>query len=230
LTYPLIGDIPDLRVNLPAWIDVDTDWQNAHRLLGLSPGLTTGELVAEVFRQRGWSSNEVNDRTTQTLQGPARLGRELDDWLAIPTTASRGFLEVGCGGGSLLAAAAARGRHGIGVDVSLEWLVVAQRFITEHGGTPRLAAAMAEALPVADASTESVVSLDVVEHVVMRAFGTLDPHVLLAEIPGEELARFAPVKALAARAYNRALRFRLGRVLLLFVCPLFRILACKKPA
>ncbi len=58
---------------------------------------------------------------------------------------------------------------------------------------------------MADASTESVVSLDVVEHVVMRAFGTLDPHVLLAEIPGEELARFAPVKALAARAYNRAL-------------------------
>lgn len=302
-TYPVIGDIPDLRVNLPSWIDVDTDRRNALRLSDLSARLTTEELVAEVFRQRGWPAAEVNQRTTQMLQEPAKLEHELDDWLGSPTTAPRGFLEVGCGGGSLLAAAAARGRHGTGIDVSLEWLVVAQRFIKEHGGTPRLAAAMAEALPFGDASTESVVSLDVAEHVgdqhqylreisrvlvpggvcalvtpnrfslsaephvrvwgvgwlprkwqsryvhwrtgkpyeycrllsvneltrMMRGYAELDPQVLLGEIPGGELARFSPPKALAARAYNRVLQFRLGRNLLTFVCPFFRILARKTP-
>jgi SAM-dependent methyltransferase len=65
----------------------------------------------------------------------------------------------------LLAAAAAHGRSGIGVDVSLVWLVVAQRLIRESGGTPVLAAALAEALPLATASIGAVLSLDVIEHV-----------------------------------------------------------------
>jgi SAM-dependent methyltransferase len=65
----------------------------------------------------------------------------------------------------LLAAAAANGLHGIGVDVSLVWLVVAERLIREWGGTPVLAAALAEALPLAAGSVGAVLSLDVIEHV-----------------------------------------------------------------
>jgi len=65
----------------------------------------------------------------------------------------------------LLAAAAAEGRKGIGIDVSLAWLVVAQRLIAEWGGRPVLAAALAEALPLPDGAVEGVISLDVIEHV-----------------------------------------------------------------
>ncbi len=61
---------------------------------------------------------------------------------------SRGiFLDLGCGPGMLLAAAAEEGYQGIGVDVSLVWLVVAHRLIEARGGRPVLAAALAEALP-----------------------------------------------------------------------------------
>jgi SAM-dependent methyltransferase len=72
---------------------------------------------------------------------------------------------VGCGAGTLLAAAAAEGREGIGIDVSLVWLVVAQRLITAYGGQPVLAAALAEALPLADSSVSGIALLDMIEHV-----------------------------------------------------------------
>ena len=54
---------------------------------------------------------------------------------------------------------------GLGIDVSLVWLVVARRMIEEHGGQATLCAAFAESLPLPDASVPAVVSLDVIEHV-----------------------------------------------------------------
>jgi len=65
----------------------------------------------------------------------------------------------------LLAAAAARGVSGLGIDVSLLWLVVARRMIEQHGGVATLCAGFAESLPLRDASTPAIVSLDVIEHV-----------------------------------------------------------------
>jgi ubiquinone/menaquinone biosynthesis C-methylase UbiE len=65
----------------------------------------------------------------------------------------------------LVAAAAAEGYAGVGIDVSLVWLVVAQKQITDKGGQPVLAAAMAEALPLANDVLSGIISLDVIEHV-----------------------------------------------------------------
>jgi SAM-dependent methyltransferase len=95
---------------------------------------------------------------------PRRLRRDLAGWLNEPTAKSP-FLDLGCGPGMLLAAAAAEGRSGIGLDVSMVWLVVAQRLIEAYGGTAVLAAGFAESLPLADDALEAVVSLDVIEHV-----------------------------------------------------------------
>jgi SAM-dependent methyltransferase/uncharacterized protein YbaR (Trm112 family) len=164
-TYPVFGGIPDLRVNLPHWIDIETDRRKASRLLDLVPVLTLPDLVAECFRQRGWSEADVQRRTRQTLDEAGRYERELDDWLVVPTTGALPFLDLGCGAGGLLAAAAARSRPGFGLDVSLEWLVVARQLIRERGSMPVLAAALGEALPLADGSVGGVVSLDVIEHV-----------------------------------------------------------------
>ena len=63
----------------------------------------------------------------------------------------------------------------LGIDVSMTWLVVAKRLISESCRQPVLAASLADALPLADDSVSCVVSLYVIEHVV-------DPRTYLSEI------------------------------------------------
>jgi SAM-dependent methyltransferase len=163
--YPVFGEIADFRVARPIWLDVDQDRRKASRLLALAGHVPVRDLVVEVFRQRGWSQGDVEHRTALIIEGPERFARDLETWLHPATTGRRPFLDLGCGAGPLLAAAARLGRPAVGIDVSLEWLVVAGALIREHGGVPILAAALGEALPFADGSLGGVVSLDVIEHV-----------------------------------------------------------------
>ena len=165
-SFPLIGGIADLRVDQPHWIDIDEDRRRAEELLRLAESRPAADLVAKVFGDReSWTARDRERRARQILDGVARMERELDEWLRPPTAGPGVFLDLGCGAGQLLAAAARQGRHGIGVDVSLTWLVCARTLVLEAGGTPVLAAALAESLPLADASMAGVVSLDVIEHV-----------------------------------------------------------------
>lgn len=163
--YPVIGGIPDFRIDDAHWVDVSRDRRNALSLLE-SSSLGAAALIERVFANReGWTAERRAHRVSQVLEGRTRERRELDDWLRLPTSASLPFLDLGCGPGQLLAAGALCGRAGIGIDVSLEWLVVARQLILESGGRPMLAAAMGEALPLADGSVGGVVSLDTIEHV-----------------------------------------------------------------
>ena len=162
--YGIYGGIPDMRVDRPAWIDVDEDREAAARLERDHRARSLESMVRAVFAaQPGRSEPEIDMRTRQVLASPGRLAPQLDGWLR--TTTRPGFLDLGCGPGMLLAAAARRGVSGLGIDVSLVWLVVARRMIEEHGGTATLCAGFAESLPLADASVPAIVSLDVIEHV-----------------------------------------------------------------
>ena len=162
--YELVDGIPDLRVPGASWIDFDDDLALARDLVARD--LPLAELVRAVYAVRpGWDEQRVALRTRQVLQAPARLRSEVTGWLSSAMPLSGRFLDLGCGAGMLLAAAAEQGRTGVGIDVSMTWLVVAKRLITEWGGTPVLAAAMGESLPLAPHAVDSVVSLDVIEHV-----------------------------------------------------------------
>jgi SAM-dependent methyltransferase len=99
------------------------------------------------------------------MAGPQRLRGQLAGWLRSCVAGNGLFLDAGCGAGVLLAGAALEGRRGIGIDVSLVWLLVAARLVRACGGDPLLAAAHAEALPLADGAVSGVISLDVIEHV-----------------------------------------------------------------
>jgi SAM-dependent methyltransferase len=163
--YGVFGGIPDLRIDRPAWIDIDDDREAAARLdrdYGDGPLET---MIRAVFTaQGGRSQHQIDMRTRQVLVAPSRLATQLDEWLRA-TTHTPGFLDLGCGPGMLLAAAAGAGVPGLGIDVSLVWLVVARRMIEQHGGRATLCAAFAESLPLPDASAPGIVSLDVIEHV-----------------------------------------------------------------
>jgi SAM-dependent methyltransferase len=174
--YEKIDGILDLRLTGASWIDYEVDKATARRLVAESAGLSAEELVRRVFSARPeWDETRIALRTRQVVTAPERLRAELGGWLRPRTLGAGLFLDLGCGPGMFLAAAAAEGRRGIGIDVSLVWLIVAKRLITQWGGQPMLAAALAEALPLADAAVSSVVSLDVIEHVA-------DPRRYLQEI------------------------------------------------
>ena len=164
--YPVFGGIPDLRVDAPAWVEPEADRERARSLLALPGDLPGSELAYRVFRRReGWSEREARHRSGQVAALAPRAEHDFDGWLRPAVSVGGPVLDLGCGAGGLLAALARRGVRGVGIDVSLEWLVVAQRIVAEHGGRPVLAAAMGESLPLADASTRAVISLDVLEHV-----------------------------------------------------------------
>lgn len=173
--YDLVDGIPDFRLSMPSWLDVTADTATAKELADSQMPLD--ELVRAVFaRQTASDEQRVERRTREMLDGPKRLQEDLEGWLK-PVIGDGPFLDLGCGGGMLLAAAADLNRSVpvIGIDASMTWLVVAKRMVAERGGRAILAAAMAESLPLASESIPAVVSLDVIEHV-----DTPDPY--LAEI------------------------------------------------
>lgn len=164
-TYEVVAGIPDLRIDAPVWIDCVEDREQARYMAEFMAGEDLETIIRHVFRVvRGRKADNVEFRTRLVLSAPERLRSEIIGWLDEATRAAP-FLDLGCGPGMLLAAAAAEGRSGIGVDVSMVWLVVAKRLIESYGGTPVLAAGFAEALPLEDASVRGVISLDVIEHV-----------------------------------------------------------------
>lgn len=165
--YDVIGGIPDFRLELTAFAE---DRERAIDLLEQIDGMTVAEAVRSEFASRPqFTVEKVDLRTARVMEGAEALRADVRGWLAETMAGGTPFLDVGCGPGQLLAAAAAEGLEGIGIDVSLVWLLIARKLIRERGGTPVLAAAQAEALPLADGCLGVVVSLDVIEHVTDQA-------------------------------------------------------------
>lgn len=189
-SFPTVSGIPDFRLSIPRYLDGAADLALAKELAESS--LPLEELVRTVYSRRpGWDPARIELRTQGVLSARQRLHDDLGGWLK-PITRGETFLDLGCGGGMLMAASAdlQPGLTVMGVDASMTQLIVAQRHVRERGGDPVLAAAMAEALPFANESVPAIVSLDVIEHVD-------DPDIYLAEInrvlqPGGRLALSTP--------------------------------------
>lgn len=299
--YEVIDGIPDFRISADFWLDMEQDRTAARELAARFSTDDMEGLVRQVFASRPeWDEARIALRTRQVFDAHGRLGREIDGWLDLATRDAP-FLEIGCGPGMLLAAAASKGRAGIGIDASLVWLVVSKRLISLWGGQPVLAAGLADALPLADNSVHATISLDVIEHVsdpqtflrevnrVTRVGGTValstpnrfslaaEPHVfvwgvgwlprpwqsafvrwrsgksydytrllstweavgimrrntefnfhiLLPEIPGEEIRHFPKYRRVLARLYNRLSALPFLRGLFLVICPFFRIVGTR---
>lgn len=164
--YPVIGGVLDFRIDTLCHFDLAEDRRKVNAFLEDIELLDAAASVRRLFvRRPDWTEDLVNLRTTQVLRAPEALGEEIDGWLSEVVSQDLPFLDLGCGPGMLLAAAARVGRPGVGVDLSLEWLVVAHRLITAYGGSPALAAGSGEALPLRDGSVGGVAGLDVIEHV-----------------------------------------------------------------
>lgn len=162
--FPAVGGILDLRPSLRNG-PYDVLDARVEQLLRLAEnGASSSDMAAAEFSGRGWGKQRVAFRVRQVRQGPARLEPDFSGWLGHVVTSDGLNLEIGCGTGGFLEAASRRGLSVAGVDVSMTWLLVARRRLEESGATPMLAAASADAVPLPSESVDSVVALDVVEH------------------------------------------------------------------
>lgn len=162
--YPLVAELPDFRVDAPAWIDFDRDRDRALHIDRVAREAGLKEAILDVFRNsRKFDEKKSQYRMRQVLSGLDKVDAQIDGWLA--TLMADPVFELGVGPGQLVAAAARRGRAMHGIDVSMEWLVVAKHWARSFGVEPVLAGGLAERLPVAAGTVGCLISIDVIEHV-----------------------------------------------------------------
>ncbi len=157
-----MAGILDLRLAPDRFLDLDTDRAKAERLAALDD-LSFAELVEAYWRMTPEVPAPLGGRYTQAmLRGPARA----EAWLSGPLEPSPGdaVLDVGCGTGGLVVAAARRGAVVTGIDIALRWLVIARRQCEEAGTSARLLAADGAGMPFRPRAFHRVFSVNVVEH------------------------------------------------------------------
>lgn len=174
--YSIVAGIPDFRRNTAARNGIEEEYDRVRRLNADARHLSAGELVFRFFSSRpSFSPSNARSRTRSIVDGPDRLSGEIEGWLRPCMPDGGPVFDLGCGAGQLLVALRRAGHPALGVDLSLDLLVIARALLREEGLEASLAAGEAEALPLRNASVPAVVSLDVIEHVE-------DPAPYLAEI------------------------------------------------
>ncbi|MHA6343927.1 bifunctional 2-polyprenyl-6-hydroxyphenol methylase/3-demethylubiquinol 3-O-methyltransferase UbiG [Roseivivax sp. CAU 1761] len=108
-----------------------------------------------------WWSDEVRWLRTLRNMVPGRL-RWFDRHVVWP---GRRVLDLGCGGGFMAEALAARGARVTGLDPAAKAVAAAARHAAQEGLDIAYLAGRGEALPFADAAFDIVVCVDVLEHV-----------------------------------------------------------------
>ena len=161
--YPILFGIPDFRLTGDQYLSLEEERAKATRLHEYGRSHDFRELVAFYYS----ITDDVPDRLAPlfadyVLSAPARLAPAVQ-------ALSRGrhgesVLDLGCGSGGALVAAADLFQHRTGVDVALRWLVFARKRLDEAGVAAKLVCADAEALPFPESTFTHVLAADLLEN------------------------------------------------------------------
>jgi SAM-dependent methyltransferase len=158
-SYPRVAGLLDLRLESDRYLDVEAERARARVLEEFAAGSDLMGVAAAYYVLTG----EADDRRARFLAHIA-AGLARGDALAARLPQGGRTLEVGCGTGGLLVAAARAGMTIVGVDIAARWLVVARRRLADHGLSVPLVAASADRLPWPDGHFDTVVADSVLEH------------------------------------------------------------------
>jgi len=166
-SYPVTLGIPDLRVYTDQLVQSVTEQALIARLLAEYPNRSFAELV-ELDRSLSPAvpSSLRARRRVHIEGGVVRAKSSLAEMQRLGALSARGqFLEIGCGTGEFLVAAADVFQTVVGLDISLPRLILAKKQLEETGRQAIVISASAESLPFSHESFHLVVGSDVIEHV-----------------------------------------------------------------
>lgn len=181
--FPIILGIPDLRVFPDGASERDPREARVAQLAEEYAKRTFAELLEFYYS----ISSEIRPDLAQSqmrhvTSGPARAEIALRDMQRQAHIALRGaFLEIGCGSGGFLVAAARTFEQVIGLDIALWWLLIAKKRLEELGQPAHLLCAVAEHLPFPDDAFQLVVGGDVIEHTPKQSELVREAHRVLAD-------------------------------------------------
>lgn len=183
--YPLRHSLADLRTGAAVDVDYEEDLNLAELLAEREATCTFPELRNYYFGLKPEASPDLHERHEAHFRAEAIRAADAVQQLGLGP-----LLDLGCGAGQYLLAAARAGIRVLGIDASLCQLLLARRLLADEGLAVDLALADAEALPFGDDAFKSVIAADIIEHV-------SDPENLLTEAarvmaPGATLRLTAP--------------------------------------
>ena len=156
--YPVVAGLLDLRLESDRYLDLGSERARAERLEAIAAttdlmGLATAYYVM----------TDEDDHRRQRFLAHIAGGLARGEALAARLPKEGRVLEVGCGTGGLLVAAARAGIAVVGVDVAWRGFAAVGR-LADHGLSAPLLAASADRLPWPDGHFDTIVADSVLEH------------------------------------------------------------------
>lgn len=166
-SYPIVEGIPDLRLKPDRFLSVEEDRAKGRRVVEASAGAGYEAALDAYWSMTPEEPAAAARSYLQRQRREAEIGRSVLAEIERVAGAMEGpLLDLGCGLGGLVEAAAARGRSAVGVDPAIRWLIVAQQRLQAAGSPAILVCGHAEAPPAAvEGGFSTVVLNDVLEHV-----------------------------------------------------------------
>jgi 2-polyprenyl-3-methyl-5-hydroxy-6-metoxy-1,4-benzoquinol methylase/uncharacterized protein YbaR (Trm112 family) len=161
--YPILYGIPDFRLQPDPYLSLRDERAKAAHLFAFGQTHSFEELIGEYYR----ITHDVPEKQEARFRayianGPAR-GELILDALSPPPQST--IVDIGCGSGGFLVAAARKGRRVVGVDIGLRWLVICAKRLTEEGANIELVCADIAAPPFAGQSFDAAIAADLMEHI-----------------------------------------------------------------
>ncbi len=163
--YPVLLEIPDLRVFPDPYISFEEDRAKALRL---SQRFADFDFAAFVYYYYSNTPAVPPHHARLYTRGLLAAAARAEEWLRLWESAAgngsaEALLDIGCGTAPLLVAAN-NYRCRVGVDIAFRWLLVGKKRLAEAGLDLPLICACAEALPFRDAVFDRVVADSALEH------------------------------------------------------------------